>query len=121
MYHPNKAKASLKPKTKKNEMKKKSQLELFKEEIKAKHDASEAMKAEAKKKAELTGQSLIGAQHYLPAAVSDQVKKSNLLIKLKLIYRAIPIHQMYSLHQFIHTSKKMTFKTSLENLVLWLQ
>ena len=77
MDHPNKAKASLKPKTKKNEMKKKSQLELFKEEIKAKHDASEAMKAEAKKKAELTGQSLIGAQHYLPAAVSDQVKYKN--------------------------------------------
>ena len=79
MDHPNKAKASLKPKTKKNEMKKKSQLELFKEEIKAKHDASEAMKAEAKKKAELTGQSLIGAQHYLPAAVSDQVKYQKIL------------------------------------------
>lgn len=102
-------------------MKKKSQLELFKEEIKAKHDASEAMKAEAKKKAELTGQSLIGAQLYLPAAVSDQVKYQKTFEQCKSLSRVIQIHQMFSLHQFIRTSQRMIFKISLENLVRWLQ
>ena len=102
-------------------MKKKSQLELFKEEIKAKHDASEAMKAEAKKKAELTGQSLIGAQHYLPAAVSDQVKCQKSFEHSKSLSRVIQIHQMFSLHRFIRISRRMIFKISLENLVRWLQ
>ena len=67
---PIQAKASLKPKTKKTDSKKKSQLELFKEEIKAKHDATAALKAQAQKRAELSG----GSQSlYMPAAVSDQV------------------------------------------------
>ena len=67
-----KARSSLKPKPK-TQAKKKSNLELFKEEIKAKHDASEAMRAEAKKKAELTGQTGSFNNPLIPNAVSDQV------------------------------------------------
>lgn len=50
--------------------KKKSQLELFKEEIKAQHDAREAMKAHEREKAKLTGQTL--PANYTLTAASDQ-------------------------------------------------
>lgn len=55
---------------KKTAEKKKSQLELFKEEIKAQHDAREALKAEQRQKAKLTGQALPSS--YPLTAASDQ-------------------------------------------------
>lgn len=55
---------------------------MFKEEIKAKHDATEAMRAEAKKKAELTGQTGSFNNPLIPNAVSDQVGYLNLKKKI---------------------------------------
>ena len=55
---------------KKGVVKKKTQLEMFKEEIKAQHDAREAMKEKQREKAKLTGQTIPAS---FPAAASDQV------------------------------------------------
>ena len=62
-----------KPKFGKKTEKKKSQMEIFKEEIKAKHEAAEALKAKQKEKAKLTGIPVDYNPNFNAQAISDQV------------------------------------------------
>ena len=62
-----------KPKFGKKSEKKKSQMEIFKEEIKAKHEAAEALKAKQKEKAKLTGIPVDYNPNFNAQAISDQV------------------------------------------------
>ncbi|CAG5094587.1 Oidioi.mRNA.OKI2018_I69.XSR.g13687.t1.cds [Oikopleura dioica] len=61
-----------KPKFGKKTEKKKSQMEIFKEEIKAKHEAAEALKAKQKEKAKLTGIPVDYNPNFNAQAISDQ-------------------------------------------------
>ncbi len=71
-------------------------MEIFKEEIKAKHEAAEALKAKQKEKAKLTGIPVDYNPNFNAQAISDQVKnRSKTIILYENLGRP-------TLHQYFH-------------------
>lgn len=101
---------------KKTAEKKKSQLELFKEEIKAQHDAREALKAEQRQKAKLTGQALPSS--YPLTAASDQVSNHTLLYNHSSLLRASYLHFPHALKPFGDLDVTKLFCSYIKKLFL---